>query len=101
MTHPQAMRYINVREPGGPEVLVLVTGAVPEPKACEVLIRVHAAGVNRPDVIQRKGVYPPPPDASPILGLEVAGEVVARRVGREEPGLRRSRLRPDQRWRLR
>jgi NADPH:quinone reductase len=77
MISPQQMHYIDAREPGGPEVLALATGAVPEPKAHEVLIRVQAAGVNRPDIIQRKGVYPPPADASPILGLEVAGEVVA------------------------
>jgi NADPH2:quinone reductase len=55
----------------------LVSGPVPQPKTDEVLIRVLAAGVNRPDVLQRKGLYPPPPEATPVLGLEVAGEVVA------------------------
>jgi NADPH2:quinone reductase len=71
------MRYIAAREPGGPEVLELATGPVPVPAPNDVLIRVLAAGVNRPDVLQRKGSYPPPPGASPIIGLEVAGEVVA------------------------
>ena len=55
----------------------MARGPVPQPRAGEILIRVHAAGVNRPDVLQRSGAYPPPKDASPILGLEVAGEVVA------------------------
>jgi NADPH2:quinone reductase len=74
---PAEMRHVDVPAPGGPEVLRLATGAVPAPRANEVLIRVLAAGVNRPDVMQRAGKYPPPPDASPVLGLEVAGEVVA------------------------
>lgn len=74
---PQQMANIVAAQPGGPEVLKIATGAVPQPRADEVLIRVEAAGVNRPDVAQRKGSYPPPPGASPILGLEVAGEVVA------------------------
>ena len=71
------MRFINISEPGGPEVMEIKEGETPEPKKGEVLIRVHAAGVNRPDVMQRQGLYPPPPGASPILGLEVSGEVVA------------------------
>jgi len=71
------MKYIEMAEPGGPEVLQLREGRLPEPQHGEVLIRVAAAGVNRPDVVQRKGLYPPPPDASSILGLEVAGEVDA------------------------
>ena len=71
------MRHIQARTPGGPEVLEITTGAVPEPKPHEVLIRVEAAGVNRPDLMQREGRYPPPADASPLIGLEVAGEVVA------------------------
>ncbi|WP_376092080.1 NAD(P)H-quinone oxidoreductase [Roseomonas sp. CCTCC AB2023176] len=62
---------------GGPEVLVPEVGPVPEPRAGELLIRVMAAGVNRPDVQQRLGKYPPPKDASSVIGLEVAGEVVA------------------------
>ena len=68
------MRYIAASAAGGPEVLGLGTTAVPTPQSDEVLIRVHAAGVNRPDIAQRKGLYPPPPGASPIIGLEVAGE---------------------------
>ena len=76
MTPPDSMRYIAAAQAGGPEVLSPATGPVPRPGADEVLIRVLAAGVNRPDVQQRKGAYPPPPGASPVLGLEVAGEVV-------------------------
>jgi NADPH2:quinone reductase len=76
-TLPQSMTYIAHGAGGGPEVLVPATGPLPSPKADEVLIRVLAAGVNRPDVQQRSGSYPPPPGASPIIGLEVAGEVVA------------------------
>lgn len=71
------MNYIEMSEAGGPEVLQLARGPVPTPGPDELLIRVQAAGVNRPDVAQRMGQYPPPPGASPILGLEVAGEVVA------------------------
>ena len=71
------MRAIEIREPGSPEVLQLVTVPVPEPGGSEVLIRVHAAGVNRPDVLQRLGMYPLPADADPLPGLEVAGEIVA------------------------
>jgi NADPH2:quinone reductase len=71
------MHYIGVEQPGDPQVMRLAQTAVPVPRDDEVLIRVMAAGVNRPDVAQRRGLYPPPPGASPILGLEVAGEVVA------------------------
>ncbi len=71
------MRYIDVPVPGGPEAMQLATGPLPELKPDDLLIRVAAVGVNRPDVQQRKGAYPPPPGASPILGLEAAGEVVA------------------------
>lgn len=77
MTPPDQMRFVAAPRPGGPEVLHPATGPTPRPGADEVLIRVLAAGVNRPDVLQRKGAYPPPPGASPVLGLEVAGEVVA------------------------
>ncbi len=77
MTIPDTMNFIEVTQPGGPEAMRLATGPVPQPGPGEVLIRVAAAGVNRPDVQQRKGAYPPPPGASPHLGLEVAGEVVA------------------------
>jgi NADPH2:quinone reductase len=70
------MRYIHFEKPGGPEVLHLSQGNAPEPKAREVLIEVYAAGINRPDMMQRQGFYPPPPGASEILGLEVAGKIV-------------------------
>ncbi len=71
------MRYIAVREPGPPDVLVEATGPLPQPKPGEVLIEVAYAGVNRPDCLQRSGAYPPPADASPIVGLEVAGRIAA------------------------
>jgi len=71
------MRYIAVREPGPPDVLVEASGPLPQPKAGEVLIEVAYAGVNRPDCLQRSGAYPPPADASPIIGLEVAGKIAA------------------------
>ena len=77
MTVPATMTYVATDGAGAPEVMRLATGPVPVPKPDEVLIRVQAAGVNRPDVAQRQGSYPPPPGASPILGLEVAGEVAA------------------------
>lgn len=73
---PQTMRYIDHGAGGPPEVLKPVSGPVPAPKPGEVLIRTAYAGVNRPDVIQRNGMYPPPPGASPYIGLEVSGEVV-------------------------
>ena len=69
------MRYIDVPQPGGPDVLRVAEGPVPTPREGEVLIRVGAAGVNRPDLLQRQGKYPPPPGASAILGLEVAGTI--------------------------
>jgi len=75
---PLTMRHIAAREPGPPDVLALVEGPVPQPTAGEVLIAVRYAGVNRPDCLQRAGGYPAPPDASPILGLEVVGTIVAR-----------------------
>jgi NADPH2:quinone reductase len=71
------MTAIAIRAPGGPEVLVPEERPVPQPGAGEVLVQVTAAGVNRPDVMQRQGLYPPPPGASEIPGLEIAGEVVA------------------------
>ena len=74
---PAQMTVIAISKPGGPEVLVPETRAVPAPGPDEILIRVVAAGVNRPDVAQRSGSYPPPPGASDLPGLEVAGEVVA------------------------
>ncbi len=77
MALPTQMRHIAMNGAGAPEVMRLATGPLPEPKPDEVLIRVLAAGVNRPDIAQRQGSYPPPPGASPLLGLEVSGEVVA------------------------
>ena len=77
------MRAIDPEAPGGPEVLVVVERPVPVPRSDEVLIRVAAAGVNRPDVLQRLGGYPPPPGAPSIPGLEVSGEIVA--TGDEVP----------------
>jgi NADPH:quinone reductase len=70
------MRFIETSGAGGPEVMKLAEGPAPSPGVGEVLIEVAWAGVNRPDVLQRAGAYPPPPGASPILGLEVAGKVV-------------------------
>ena len=77
MPIPATMRYVDHGNGGGPEVLKVATREVPELGAGEVLIEVIAAGVNRPDCIQRSGRYPPPADASPHLGLEVAGRIVA------------------------
>ena len=74
---PASMMQVGLDAPGGPEALRLERAPVPRPAAGEVLLRVAAAGVNRPDIQQRKGAYPPPPGASPVLGLEVSGEVVA------------------------
>ncbi|MGF6226535.1 NADPH2:quinone reductase [Inquilinus ginsengisoli] len=72
---PETMTAIVIEAPGGPEVLKPATLPVPSPGTGEILIRVEAAGVNRPDVLQRKGMYNPPPGASPLPGLEVAGHV--------------------------
>lgn len=77
MTLPKEMTLIEITTPGGPEVLQPRQAAVPEAGPGEILIRVHAAGVNRPDALQRAGKYPMKPGMSPIPGLEVAGEVVA------------------------
>lgn len=77
----ETMRHVAVREPGGAEDLTIVEAALPELRPGEILVRVAAAGINRPDIMQRKGDYPPPPGASPILGLEIAGEVVALGAG--------------------
>jgi NADPH:quinone reductase len=77
MSLPQTMRVIEIARPGGPEVLTPATRRVPEPGRGEILIRVHAAGVNRPDALQRAGSYAPPPGASDLPGLEAAGEIAA------------------------
>ncbi len=76
-TIPQQMPVIEISKHGGPEVLVTATRPVPQPKPDEVLVKVEAAGVNGPDIVQRKGLYPPPKGASDLLGLEIAGTVVA------------------------
>jgi NADPH2:quinone reductase len=73
---PAEMAAIEILQPGGAEVLQLRRRPVPQPGPGEVLVRVVAAGVNRPDVMQRRGLYPPPPGASDIPGLEIAGEIV-------------------------
>ena len=85
-TLPETMQAAHYEGTGGPEVLHLMTVPIPVPQAGEVLVKVAFAGVNRPDVIQRQGFYPPPPGASPLIGLEVSGEVVALGEG-VDPGL--------------
>ncbi|AQS42331.1 MAG: NAD(P)H quinone oxidoreductase, PIG3 family [Candidatus Tokpelaia hoelldobleri] len=74
---PKTMKAIEITAAGAPDVLRYTSLPAPQPASHEILIRVHAAGVNRPDVAQRQGSYPPPPGASPLPGLEIAGEVVA------------------------
>src|SRR5437870_12494767 len=74
---PAQMTVVAISKPGGPEVLIPEQRALPVPGAGELLVKVKAAGVNRPDVAQRSGAYPPPPGASDLPGLEIAGEVVA------------------------
>src|ERR1700731_572390 len=74
---PAQMTVVGISKPGGPEVLLPETRAVPSPGPGQTLVKVAAAGVNRPDVAQRSGSYPPPPGASDLPGLEIAGEVVA------------------------
>lgn len=76
MDLPDVMTAIEIRAPGGPDVLVATTRPVPRPGSGEVLVKVAAAGVNRPDVLQRRGFYPPPPGASDLPGLEISGTVV-------------------------
>lgn len=90
-TLPKTMTAIGFESPGGPEVLAPVSLPVPRPGPGDVLVRVAFAGVNRPDVVQRQGSYPPPSGASPIPGLEIAGEVVAVGPG-DDPALLGSRV---------
>ncbi|MDT8398742.1 MAG: NAD(P)H-quinone oxidoreductase [Pseudomonadales bacterium] len=85
MTMAQTMLAIEISSPGGPEVLRPVSVPVPRPAAGEVLIKVFSAGVNRPDIHQRRGAYPPPAEASPYPGLEVSGEIV--QMGADVAGL--------------
>lgn len=71
------MRAIEISVPGGPDALALGTRPIPTPGAGEVLVKVSAAGINRPDILQRRGLYPPPPGVSDVPGLEIAGSIVA------------------------
>ena len=84
MTVPDTMTAISITKPGGPEVLVPDSRPVPAPEAGQVLVKVAAAGVNRPDCLQRAGAYPPPPGAPDIPGLEIAGEIVQAGEGVDE-----------------
>jgi len=77
MSLPTQMRFIDLPSFGAPEVMRIASGPLPIPSEGQLLVRTAAIGVNRPDVAQRQGIYPPPKDASPILGLEMAGEIVA------------------------
>src|SRR3954469_14167776 len=86
MSLPSQMTAVEIATPGGPEVLRPVERPVPQPGPGEVLVKVAGAGVNRPDVMQRLGKYPPPPGASDIPGLEVAGRVAAVDGGRWQIG---------------
>ena len=86
---PSSMMAIVAPQPDGAEELALVERPVPRPGAGEVLIKVAAAGINRPDILQRRGLYPPPPGAPDILGLEIAGEVVEAGAGAEAMSGRR------------
>ena len=77
MSLPASMAVVEMREPGGPDVLQSATRPLPVLQDHEILVKVAAAGVNGPDLVQRRGHYPPPKGASDLLGLEVSGEVVA------------------------
>ena len=70
------MKVVEIKKHGGPEVLYIGSRPIPKPKNNEVLIKVKAAGINRPDILQRQGEYPPPKGVSNILGLEISGEVI-------------------------
>ena len=85
MALPREMTVVEIAAPGGPEQLKTAVRPIPQPGEGEVLVRVEAAGVNRPDVMQRQGRYPPPPGASDLPGMEIAGEVVA--LGAKVSGL--------------
>ena len=87
---PELMTEIGFSQPGGPEVLQPRRVPVPHPGPGQVLVKVRAAGVNRPDVLQRRGLYPMPPGVTPVPGLEVAGEVVALGEGVQVVGFIRS-----------
>ncbi len=85
MALPREMTVVEIAAPGGPEQLKTAVRPIPQPGEGEVLVRVEAAGVNRPDVMQRQGRYPPPPGASDLPGMEIAGEIVA--LGAKVSGL--------------
>src|SRR6201996_1320588 len=85
MSLPKEMSVVEIASPGGPEQLKSAHRPLPTPGPGEVLVRVAASGVNRPDVMQRQGRYPPPPGASDLPGMEIAGEVVALGAGVESP----------------
>src|ERR1700730_5581169 len=85
MTLPREMTVVEIAAPGGPEQLRTAIRPMPQPGDGEVLVRVEASGVNRPDVMQRQGRYPPPPGASDLPGMEIAGEIVA--LGAQVSGL--------------
>jgi len=78
---PATMMCVEIKTPGGPDVLVPATRPLPQPKEGELLIKVAATAVNRPDLAQRNGSYPPPPGASDLPGLEAAGTVAALGAG--------------------
>jgi NADPH:quinone reductase len=78
---PESMRCVDIAQPGGPEVLRIASRPVPRAGAGEVLVRTQAAGVNRADLMQRQGHYPPPPGASPVLGMELSGHIVELGIG--------------------
>jgi NADPH2:quinone reductase len=79
------VKYVHIQTPGDASQLEVREGEIPAPKKGEILIRVVAAGVNRPDLLQRQGLYAPPPGASPILGLEVSGHVEKWGPGTQSP----------------
>ena len=98
---PETMTAIEISTPGGPEVLKPKTMPTPKPAAGQILVKVAAAGVNRPDLMQRAGLYPPPPGHSPLPGLEIAGEVAAVGAGVTRWKAGRQGVRARQRRRLR
>ena len=87
MTLPATMRFIRFNGSGGPDIITLAEGPLPVPGPGQVLVKVAAAGINRPDCLQRAGGYPPPPGATDVPGLEIAGHVVAQGAGVTEPAI--------------
>lgn len=97
---PDTMNVMEISQPGEPNVLVLAQRPLPTLTPSEIWLKVAAAGVNHPDVMQRRGHYPPPPGASDIPGLEVAGGCCRRRAQCTKISAWRSGLRANRRWRL-